>query len=335
MRRNKLMPNMKSLLMRVLRVLPAIAVMFLLSAVVIDASSYPSKPVRFIVTMAAGGSTDTVARFIAAKLTERLGNQVIVENRLGAGGIIATETVAKADPDGYTFLFTAASFTMEPALQKLPYNPVKSFIPVAKLASNPSLLTVHPNVPAKSVQELIALAKQKPGQLIFVATGVGATPHMGTELLKMMTGIQIKIVQFKGGSQAVTDLLGGHSHATMVGLTPVMPHIKSGKLRVLATCGLERSVFLPDVPTIAESGVPGYELSQWFGLLAPVGTPAPVIDRLNKELKAILTSDDIKKLLLTQGAEADYLGPAEFGPFLEREMTKWVDVVKKAKIKVQ
>jgi tripartite-type tricarboxylate transporter receptor subunit TctC len=329
------MENMKSLLVGTLGVILTFAIVFPISGAIVEAASYPSKPVRFIVTMAAGGSADTVARLVAAKLTEHLGNQVIVENKAGAGGILATEMVAKADPDGYMLLLTAASYSTLPALQKLPYDPVKSFIPIARVVTGTNILTVHPSVPAKSVQELIALAKQKPGELIFVAPGVGSSPHLGIELFKIMNGIDVKIVQFKGGSLAVVNMLGGHSHATIGGIIQSLAHIKSGKVRVLAFCGLKRSALLPDVPTLAESGVPGYELYQWFGLLAPVGTPPLITDRLNKELKAILTSDETKRQILNVGAEADYLGPTEFGKFIEKEMTTWVRVVKEANIKVE
>jgi tripartite-type tricarboxylate transporter receptor subunit TctC len=335
MKKRNLMTKMKSLPMRHLGILFAFAIVLSLSTAVVEAASYPSKPVRFIVPMAAGGSIDTVARLVAPKLTEHLGSQVIVENKVGAGGILGMEMVAKAEPDGCTLLFTAQSFTIHPALQKVPYDPVKSFIPIARLASGPNILTVHPSVPANSVKELIALAKQKPGELIFVASGVGATPHMGIELFRMMTGIDIKIVQFKGGSLAVVNLIGGHSHATIGGIIQSLAHIKSGKVRVLASCGLKRTAFMPDVPTIAESGVPGYELNQWFGLLAPAGTASPIIERLSKELKVLLASDTMKKQILNVGAEADYQGPTEFASFIGIEMTRWTAVVKKANIKVE
>ena len=222
-----------------------------------------------------------------------------------------------------------------PALYKLPFDPMKSFIPIAKLGSGPNSLTVHPSVPANSVKELIALTKEKPGQLICGCAGVGSFQHMGTELFKIMTDIDFKIVQFKGGGPAMIDLLGGHSQFSFGSLIQTIPHIQSGKFRVLGTGGLKRSTVLPDVPTIAEAGVPGYEATNWWGILAPAGTPAPIVDRLNKEIKTILISAEVKKLFLKEGAEVDYLGPAEFGPFIEREIAKWGKVVKEANIKVE
>jgi tripartite-type tricarboxylate transporter receptor subunit TctC len=299
------------------------------------AASYPAKPVRLIIPMAAGGSTDAFGRFVATGLSERLGVQVVPENKTGAGGAIAGELVAKSEPDGYTLLFSAMDFAILPSIQELPYNPEQAFIPIARVISGPNILTIHPSVPANSVEELIALAKQKPGELIFAASGVGATPHMGIELFKLMADIDIKIVQFKGGSLAVINMLGGHSHATIGGLAQSQAHIKSGKVKVLASCGAKRSSFLPDVPTMAEAGVPGYELDQWFGLFAPAGTPAEIIDKLSNELKAIFTSEKAKEQVLNLGAEADYIGSTEFTSFVGNEISKWEKIVKEANIKVE
>ncbi len=335
LKKRKRMANIRSLLVAALGILLVLATMFPVSGTIAEAASYPSKPVRFIVPTAAGGSTDVLARLIAAKLTEHLGSQVIVENKGGAGGILAGEMVAKADPDGYTLLFIPATFSTQPAFQRLPYDSVKSFMPIARVVTGTNILTVNSSVPANSVKELVALAKQKPGEIIFVAPGVGSAPHLGIELFRMMSDIYIKIVQFKGGSLAVIDQIGGHSHATIGGITQSVPYIKSGKVRVLASCGLKRSTFLPDVPTMMESGFPGYELYQWFGLLAPAGTPSPIIDRLSQELKAILALDEMKKQILKVGAEADFLGPTEFGKFIEKEMATWARVVKEANIKLE
>jgi tripartite-type tricarboxylate transporter receptor subunit TctC len=319
---------------KILGILITFAILLAFSTAVAMAASYPDKPVRLIIAMAAGGGSDIVGRLIATKLSERLGKQVVVENRGGAGTIIGTEIVAKADPDGYTLLLGSNAFTTSPAFQKLPYDPIKSFTPIARVGNGPTALVVHPSVQANSVKELIALAKQRPGQLIFGCSGVGAIIHMSTELFKIMADIDFKIVQFKGGGPTMTDLLGGHHHALFGSLIQVLPHIKSGKFRVLGTGGVKRSVILPDVPTIAEA-LPGYESTIWWGILAPAGTPAPIIDRLNKELKAILASDEVKKLLLNEGAEANYLGTTEFGQFIESEIVKWARVIKKAKIKLE
>jgi tripartite-type tricarboxylate transporter receptor subunit TctC len=242
---------------------------------------------------------------------------------------------AKASPDGYTLLIVSAAYGFNPALYTLPFDPVKSFVPVAKLGSGPNSLTVHPSVPANTVKELIALAKQKPGQLICGSAGVGSFQHMGTELFKMMAGVDFKIVQFKGGGPAMIDQLGGHSQFSFGSLIQTLPHIQSGKFRILATGGLKRSAILPSVPTIAEAGVPGYEATNWWGILAPAGTPAPIVERLNKEIKTLLASAEVQKLFLNEGADVDYLGPAEFGPFIEKEIIKWGKVVKEANIKVE
>jgi tripartite-type tricarboxylate transporter receptor subunit TctC len=331
------MKDIKSLLFKSSLLLFALSLVLAASAVTLFAAAdtYPSKPVRFIVPIPPGSSTDLVGRLIATQLTERLGKQVIVENRGGAGGVIGSEMVAKAAPDGYTFLVIAGFYPINAAVYKLPFDPVKSFAPIAKLGSGPSLLVVHPSVPANSVKELIALAKQKPGQLIWATSGVGSNQHLGAELFKMMASIDVKIVQFKGGGPAMVDLLGGHSQIAISSISTPLPYIKSGKLKVLGTGGKKRSTLLPDVPTIAEAGLPGYEATGWWGILAPAGTPAPIVARMNKEIKEILNSDDVKKLFLSEGSEVDYLGPAEFGSYLEREITQWTRVVKEANIKVE
>jgi tripartite-type tricarboxylate transporter receptor subunit TctC len=317
----------------VLCVLMAFSALFPLAAAH-AADSYPSKPIRLIVPFAPGGTNDIIGRLIATKLTERLGKSVVVENHAGAGAIIGTEMVAKADPDGYTLLVAAGSHTTNPALQKVPYDPIKSFTPIARLATGPFGLVVNANLPANSIKELIALAKQKPGQLIFASTGVATTPHMTIELFRIMADIDIKVVQFKGGAPSITDVLGGHSHALIGSLVQVMAQVKAGKLKVLGTGGATRSVILPDVPTIAEAGLPGYQATNWYGILAPAGVPTPIVDRLTRELKAILASEEVKKVFLNDGAEAAYAGPSEFGPFLEDELVKWVRVVKQANIKL-
>jgi len=324
-----------ALLLATLGIVLALSLVLPVPAVLAAADSYPSKPVRLVIPFPPGGSNDIVGRLIAAKLTERLGKQVIVDNRGGAGGVLGSEMVAKADADGYTLLIVSAAYGFNPALYTLPFDPVKSFAPIAKLASGPNSLTVHPSVPANSVKELIALAKQKPGQLINACAGVGSFQHMGTELFKIMAGIDFKIVQFKGGGPAMIDQLGGHSDFSLGSLIQTLPHIQSGKFRVLATGGAKRSAILPDVPTIAEAGVPGYEATNWWGIFAPAGTPGPIVDRLNKEIKTLLSSAEVQKLFLNEGADVDYIGPADFGPFVEREIIKWGKVVKEANIKVE
>jgi tripartite-type tricarboxylate transporter receptor subunit TctC len=312
-----------------------LAFTWILGAGLAAAQSYPTKPVRLIIPFPPGGSNDIVGRLIATKLTERLGKQVVVDNRGGAGGVLGSDLAAKAAPDGYTLLIASAAFAFNPSLYKLPFDPLKDFVPIARLASGPNSLTVYPGLPVNSVQELIALAKQQPGKLLCGAAGVGSFQHLGTELFKMMTGIDFKIVQYKGGGPAMTDQLGGHVQMSFGSLIQTLPHIQSGKFRVLATGGAKRSRILPNVPTIAEAGVPGYEATNWWGILAPAGTPQPIADRLSSELSTILTSEDVQKLFLTEGAEVDYLGPADFSKFIAAETAKWARVVKEANIKVE
>lgn len=299
------------------------------------AQSYPSKPVRLIIPFPPGGSNDIVGRLIATKLTERLGKQVIADNRGGAGGVIGTEIAAKSEPDGHTLLIISSAYAINSSLYKLPYDPAKAFTSVAKLGTGPNVLAVHPSVPINSVKELIALAKQQPGKLNFAAAGAGSFQHLGTELFKMLAGVDIAIVQFKGGGPAMIDLIGGHTQATLGSLIQFMPHIKSGKVKALGTGGAKRSVVLPDVPTIAEAGVSGYEANNWWGILAPVGTPPSIVNRLHKELSAILSSAEIQKRFLEQGAEVDEMGVGEFGAFIGAETAKWGRVVKEGNIKVE
>jgi tripartite-type tricarboxylate transporter receptor subunit TctC len=299
------------------------------------AQSYPTKPIRLIIPFPPGGSNDIVGRFIATKLTERLGKQVVADNRGGAGGVIGTEAAAKSDPDGHTLLVISSAYAINTSLYKLPYDPVKAFTPIAKLGTGPNVFAVHPSVPASSVKEFIVLAKEKPGQLNFAAAGVGSFQHLGSELFKSMTGVDVGIVQFKGGGPAMIDVIGGHTHAALGSLIQFMPHIKSGKVKALGTGGAKRSAALPDVPTIAEAGVAGYEANNWWGILAPAGTARPIIDRLYKEISAILSSAETQKVFGDQGAEVDKLGPAEFGPYIVAETAKWGKVIKEANIKAE
>jgi tripartite-type tricarboxylate transporter receptor subunit TctC len=298
------------------------------------ADSYPHKAVRLIVPFPPGGSNDIIGRLIAAKLTERLGKQVIVDNRGGAGGVLGAEMAANAEPDGHTLLIIAAGHAINPALYKLPYNHERSFAPIAKLGSGPNVLTVTPKLPVNSVKELIALAKKQPGKLVCASSGVGSFMHLGSELFKMMANIDIKIVQFKGGAQAMMDTMGGHSQISLGTLIQSLPQIKSGKIKALGVGGSGRDKSLPDVPTIAEAGVPGYEATNWWGMLAPAGTPKAVIDRLEKELATILNEDDTKKKFADQGAEAELMGSAPFGKFIMVETAKWGKVIRQASIKV-
>ncbi len=328
------MKSRKLEIFKTLGMLLALFILFALSAGVVMADSYPIKPVRLIVPFPPGGTTDGVGRLLASKLSERLGKQVIVDNRGGGGTTIGTAAVAQANPDGYTLLLSSSSLTTTNALQKLPYDPMKSLVPVTRLLTGETVLVAHPSVPAKSVKELITLAKQTPGKLIFASPGVGSTNHMAIELFKIMANIDFLIAQFKGAAPAMTDLLGGHSHALICSLGAALPHIKSGKFTALGTGGAKRSIMLPDVPTIAEAGLPGYQAVVWWGIHVPAGTSAPIIDRLTNEFKVIVAMDEVKRQALNEGADVDYMGPTEFGKFIEGEMIQWVRTVKEANIKV-
>ncbi len=329
----KSIANAKSATIRVLGVLAVIAAILSLQAAAAAVDSYPSKPVRLIIPFAPGGITDIIGRVIAIKLSERLGTQIVVENRGGAGGIIGMEMAAKAKPDGYTLLFTTAAFATNPSLYKVPFDPIKSFIPIAKTGVGVNVLTVYPGVPINSVSELIAFAKKQPGKLACSVAGAGSFGHLAIEYFKSMAGVDFKTVQFKGGGPAAIDTMGGHTQVHFSALVTTMPHIKSGKLKALGVSGTARSRVFPDLPTIAESGLPGYEASIWLGFLAPAGTPMTAVDRIYKELAVLLASEETKKSLENQGIEVDLLGPAEFGKFIEAEIAKWAKVVKEGNIK--
>jgi tripartite-type tricarboxylate transporter receptor subunit TctC len=329
------MTNAKSLTIKILVLLSVIAATLPLPAAVAAVDSYPGKPVRLIIPFAPGGITDIIGRVIAIKLSERLGTQVVVENRGGAGGIIGMEMAAKAKPDGYTLLFTTAAFATNPSLYKVPFDPIKSFVPIAKAGVGVNVLTVYPGVPIQSVSELIAFAKKQPGKLACSVAGAGSFGHLAIEYFKSMAGVDFKTVQFKGGGPAAIDTMGGHTQVHFSALVTTMPHIKSGKLKALGVSGTARSKVFPDLPTIAESGLPGYEASIWLGFLAPAGTPKSALDRIYKELAVLLASEETRKSLENQGVEVDLMGPAEFGKFIEAEIAKWAKVVKDGNIKAE
>jgi tripartite-type tricarboxylate transporter receptor subunit TctC len=291
--------------------------------------------VRLIVPFPPGGSNDVVGRIVATGLGERLGKQVLVDNRGGAGGVLGTEAAANAAPDGYTLLVISLAHTVNPGLYKLKYDPIKSFVPVAMLGSGANVLCVHPSVPVNTLAELLALAKEKPGTLNYATAGSGSFQHMGSELFKLMAGIDIVHVPFRGGGPAMIDVVGGHSQIVLSSLIQTMPHIRSGKLKPLGTGGKERSPILPDVPTIAEAGVPGYEMANWWGIVAPAGTPQAIVDRLAKEIGVVLASPETQKVFSNEGAEVVQKTGAEFGAFIEAELAKWQQVVKEAKIKAE
>lgn len=313
----------------------AVVIASVFSAALAAAQTYPAKPIRLIIPFPPGGSNDIVGRLIASQLSERLGKQVVVDNRAGAGGVVGTESAAKSPADGYTLLIVSAAHVINASLYTLPYEHEKAFVPVAKLGGGPNVLTVHPSVPVGSVKELIALMKRKPGQLIISSAGVGTFQHLGSELFKALTGVDAMIVQFKGGGPALIDTIGGHSHVNLGSLVSQLPHIKSGTLKVLGTGGAKRIAILPDVPTIAEAGVPGYEATNWWGVLAPAGTPKAIVDRLDKELAAVLTSAEVQKRFQSEGAAVDYVSQAEFGKYIAAETAKWGRIIKSANIKAE
>jgi tripartite-type tricarboxylate transporter receptor subunit TctC len=297
------------------------------------AQDYPAKPLRLIIPFPPGGSNDVVGRMIATHLGERLGKQVVVDNRSGAGGVIGTEIAANSPPDGYTLLVISIAHSVNPWLYRLNYDPLKSFTPVGILASGPNVLAVNPALPVNSVKELVALAKQKPGDIQYASAGVGSFQHLGGELFKLEAGVDMLHVPFKGGGPAMIDVIGGHTKLVFSSLVQTTPHIKSGKLKALATGGTKRSPVLPDVPTVKEAGVPTYEAVNWWGIVAPAGTPQPIIEKVHKELTAVQASPEVQKQFSSEGAEIVQMSPAEFGAFMEKEMKKWERVVKEGNIK--
>ena len=298
------------------------------------AQAYPTKPPRLIVPQSAGGSTDQVARPLAQQMGAALGQSVIVDNRPGAGSVIGTDVVAKSAPDGYTLLAVAASFSMSPSLyKKLPFDPIRDFAPISLLSSLPNILVVHPSLPVKSVKELIAFTKARPGQLNFGSSGMATGTRMSMELLKHMTGIEMVHVPYKGGAPSVTALMSGEVQVTLATISTALPHVKSGRLRALAVSTARRSPAAPEVPAIAESGVPGYDYASWIGLLAPAKTPPAIISRLNAEAVKALQTPEIKAILAAEGSEPVGNSPEQFAAILMTEVARWAKVVKAAGIK--
>jgi tripartite-type tricarboxylate transporter receptor subunit TctC len=298
------------------------------------AQDYPVKPVRMIVLFAPGGGADVLARVVAQKLTESMGQQVVIDYRAGAGGKLGAELAARATPDGHTVLMVSASYAGIASLYKLDFDPVKDLTPVTQLNSWPSVLAATPSLPANSISELIALARAKPGQVIYASSGIGGLPHFSGALFTMMTNTQMTHVPYKGGGPAVIDLIGGRVQLLFGTVTQALPHIKSGRLKAIAMCGLQRSPLLPGLPTIAESGVPGYDMTNWFGMAAPGATPARIIARLNKEVLQHLQSADFRSRLAADGADPVGNSPAEFGRLIRSELEKYARIVKATDIRV-
>jgi tripartite-type tricarboxylate transporter receptor subunit TctC len=299
----------------------------------IMADDYPNRPVRLIIPFPPGGSNDVVGRVIAQHLSTGLGKQIIVDNRGGAGGVIGTDAASKAAPDGYTIAVISLAHAVNPWLYKLPYDPIKSFVPIGIMGKGPNVLSVNPEFPVKSVKELVALAKQKPGDIQYASAGVGSFQHLGAELFKLQAGVDMLHIPFKGGGPAMVDVMGGHTKVIFSSLVQTTPHIKSGKLRPLGVGSLQRSPVLPNVPTISEAGVPGYAAENWWGLIAPAGTPAAVVARLHKELTAAQDNAAVKQYFDREGATLVKMSSEDFGKFMQTEMEKWGRVVKEGKIK--
>ncbi len=299
------------------------------------AAGFPNKSIRLIVPFPAGGGTDIVARAISVKLTEAWGQQIIIDNRGGAGGVIGADTVAKSTPDGYTLLFgTPGALVINPLLNsKLPYNAAKDFAPVSLLALNPQLLAVHNSMPVGTVKELIAYAKAQPGKLNYASVGEGTPNHLAMELFKSMTGTQMVHVPYKGAAPAVTDLVGGQVNLMFNPMPPLMPHVKSGRLKALGVGGTQRSPALPDVPTIAEAGVPGYEYVTWYSIVVPAKTPRAIIDKINSRLAAVLAIPEVALRLSSQGAEPRSSTPEELTRLIQEDYKRLGAVIRSAGIK--
>ncbi len=311
------------------------AVLLLALAPAAAADDYPNRPVRLIIPFPPGGSNDVVGRLVAQQLSTKLGQQVYVDNRSGAGGTIGTEACATAAPDGYTICVISIAHAVNPALYSLKYDPIKSFTPISIFATGPNVLVVNPTSPVKSVKELVALAKQKPGELNYASAGVGSFQHLGAELFKLQAQVNIVHVPYKGGGPAMQDVIAGHVKIMFSSLVQTTPFIKSGQLIALGTGGAKRSPVLPDVPTIAEAGVPGYVADNWWGLAAPAGLPAPILEKLYTATQAALKAPELQAQFEREGAATVEMTSAEFADYIKTEITKWARVVKEGNIHAQ
>jgi tripartite-type tricarboxylate transporter receptor subunit TctC len=316
-------------------VIAGVVLAALVAPAVVQAQSYPSKPIRLIIPFPPGGSTDILGRSVAQKLSEAWGQQIIVDNRGGAGGTIGADLAAKAPADGYTLLMghigtLAVNVTLYP---KLTYDPVKDFTPVSMVALVPNVLVVHPSLPVKTVTELIAYAKANPGRLNYSSGGNGSAAHLAVEYFKLQTQTDIVHVPYKGTGPSVTDLIAGQVSLTMTGAPAVMPHVQSGRIRALGVSSPQRVPALPQIPTVAESGVPGFDATQWYGVVAPAGTPKDIVAKLNAEIRKIMQSKEMLDRLATEGAIAAPGTPEQFGAYIKSEITRWGGVVRAAGMK--
>jgi tripartite-type tricarboxylate transporter receptor subunit TctC len=296
------------------------------------AQQYPSKPIRLIVPFTPGGSTDIVARVAGQKLGDALGAQVLIDNRPGAGGNIGVELAAKSAPDGYTLVMGhIGTFAVNPALYaRLPYDPIRDFAPISLVAMVPNMLVVHPSLPVKSVRELIALSRSRPGQLNYGSSGAGGTPYLAVEYFKLLAKVDIAHIPYKGAAPMIIDLIGGQLSLTITGIPPLLPHVKAGKLRALAVATSKRLPLLPELPTIAEAALPGYEATSWYGVLAPAATPKEIITRINAEIVKGIARPDAAQRLAGEGAEPVTSTPEQFSTFIKSEIARWGKVIKAA-----
>ena len=297
------------------------------------AQPYPNKPIRFLVGFVAGGTNDIVARALAQKLTETLGQSVVVENRGGANTAIATEVAARAAPDGYTILLNAPGHATNPALMKLAFDPVNDFAFISLVAEAQNIVVMHPSFPPRSVQELIALSKKRPGQINFASSGTGTTVHLSAELFQHMTGTRWVHIPYKGGGPAVIELMAGQTQIMFANMPTAIQYVRDGRLRALAVTGARRAPAAPTLPTVAESGVPGYEVTAWYGVSAPAKTPRAIVDRLHAEIVRAVNSPDLRERLTTQGADPIHLTPEQYTVFIQNEIAKWAKVIQAAGIK--
>ncbi len=302
----------------------------------VAAQPYPAKPVKIVVPFAAGGAVDIITRVLADKMQPALGQQIVVEPVVGAGGNIGSANVAKAAPDGYTLLMaTTGTHTINPGLYKaMPFDAVRDFAPITVIASVPNLLVVHPSVPAKDVRELVALAKAQPGKLNFASFGHGTSNHLSGELFKSVAGVDVVHVPYKSAPQAVLELVGGQVSLAFVNAPLALPQVRAGKLRALAVTGAQRSPAIPDLPTMAEAGLPDFVVESWYGLMAPAGTPEPVIRKLHRDTLAVLATPDLAEAFAKQGADVITSTPAEFGMMIAREKDRWAEVIRKSGAKI-
>ena len=308
----------------------------LLVALPVASQEYPAKPVRIIIGFPPGGATDLVARLMAPKYTGVFKQQFIVDNRPGANGVIGSGLAAKAAPDGYTLhLATIGSLVLSPATGKVPYDPLKDFAPISQAVALQNIFIVHPNLPARTLKDLIALARARPGALNFASSGTASPGHLAGELFKNMAKVSLVHVPYKGGGPAMIDLVAGHVEIFVAVISTAVPQVKAGKARALAVTGTKRAIALPDVPTVAESGLKGYEATNWYGYVAPPATPRPIIDRLHKATVTVLEMPDIRQALLDQGIEAAPNTPEQFAAYIQSETGKWTRVIRAAGVKVE